>query len=332
MNQYLLSLTMGALFGMVAMISMVTPIIIGEGVIVDLRNLFIGVSFGYFGWIGGATTLGISILVRMAIGGDGALSGIVAMTMAGAGGMAWRQWLEPDLSCPLKSHLALGSLITLSLGGGFLLPEPSRSFLLIELGPTLAFCYVGGSVILAGMLRREILMMKQHAALQLDAQTDPLTNLPNRRGMQNILSGVCANKNSKDAMAMLCFDIDRFKQINDTYGHIAGDAVLREVTKRVNGCLRARDHLARHGGDEFVVLQTGLTKEQAFAVAERCRSAVASTPVAIGEMKIDVTISIGVYWVPDYHEFDALFARADEALYKAKQDGRNVVRVYMEAA
>jgi diguanylate cyclase len=325
-NPIVSAATLGGLFGAVAVLCMVLPIEVADGVIVDLRNLFIGLSFAYFGGLGGAVTLAMAVAARLVIGGDGALSGITGMSLAGGAGYAWRLWVQPRLGRSTLSHLVLGGMITLSLAGALITPQPFRSEIIFGLGPTLFLFYLLGSLMLAGLLAREVKLLEQAEALVLAAQTDPLTQLPNRRGLQVFLERQALHRPLSGGMAMICIDIDRFKQINDTYGHSIGDEVLREVTRRIGQALRPGDHLARHGGDEFIAILTGLSAAQSLASAERCRSAVSATEVRAGAAAIPVTISVGLHWVPRFDSFDALFSKADAALYSAKSDGRNLVR------
>ncbi|MFP3569016.1 diguanylate cyclase [Paraburkholderia sp. SIMBA_030] len=126
------------------------------------------------------------------------------------------------------------------------------------------------------------------------------------------------------ALSVLILDLDHFKHINDTYGHPAGDAVLKSVAARVLACLREVDVLARYGGEEFIVRLPATTLAEAATVGERIRSAIASEKVSYAGQLIAVTASIGAAQVrvgATNHE--ALVHEADEALYDAKSNGRN---------
>jgi len=122
-------------------------------------------------------------------------------------------------------------------------------------------------------------------------------------------------------------DADHFKSINDTYGHHTGDEVLREISERCRKTLRANDILGRYGGEEFVVVFPETNLEEAGAVAERLRAAVAENPIKIGDNALGVTVSIGLAAYAPGQDIDKLFQKADSALYTAKQDGRNLVRI-----
>jgi len=131
----------------------------------------------------------------------------------------------------------------------------------------------------------------------------------------------------KGAVGVLMIDLDHFKQINDTYGHAAGDQVLTSAAARIRHCLRSQDLLGRIGGEEFAVLIAGVSEAELLAVAERIREAVAATAIALEEQSISVTTSIGVSLrQPDEKlSLQTLLASADKALYEAKRQGRNRV-------
>jgi two-component system cell cycle response regulator len=128
--------------------------------------------------------------------------------------------------------------------------------------------------------------------------------------------------------ALVIFDIDWFKRVNDTYGHAAGDTVLRDLTSRISRHVRAFDLVARYGGEEFVVVLPETPMAVAMMVAERLRAVVSDAPIVLGEpaVELPVTISVGVAAARDGGETTAsLLRRADEALYTAKAHGRNCV-------
>ncbi|HEX3881348.1 MAG TPA: PleD family two-component system response regulator [Stellaceae bacterium] len=167
-----------------------------------------------------------------------------------------------------------------------------------------------------------------HRSLSL-ALTDELTGLYNRRYVLAHLEEVAARSNGAATdTAVLMFDIDHFKDVNDQYGHPAGDDVLRQLAARALRGLRSVDLVARLGGEEFLVVMPETNLSAAMVVAERLRSAVASEPFELHATgrKIPVTISIGVAVAAENGEaVDDLLKRADEALYAAKNSGRNRV-------
>ena len=126
------------------------------------------------------------------------------------------------------------------------------------------------------------------------AVTDPLTGLRNRRYVRRHLDGVLRGS---DAAVML-LDVDRFKPINDTYGHAAGDAALKEVAERLKSHLRAADVLARYGGEEFMVVLAGAPTDYAAMVADRLRGALSNDPISVGPALLPITVSIGLAIAP----------------------------------
>jgi len=156
--------------------------------------------------------------------------------------------------------------------------------------------------------------------LKRDAATDVLTGLYNRRaGQQNSDRELARAKRNKQPASMVLFDVDKFKEINDTSGHPAGDRVLREVSGVFRNTVRAYDVLARWGGEEFLVFLSA-DLEQARLLAERARRAVEVLRI---EVVGPVTVSGGVSSSDGDYDFERMFADADRRLLRAKQEGRN---------
>ena len=166
------------------------------------------------------------------------------------------------------------------------------------------------------------------------AITDALTGLFNRRYMESHLAGLLEQASARGKpLAVLVIDIDYFKSINDTHGHDAGDDVLREFALRIKRSIRGIDLACRYGGEEFVVVMPETDMAVAAMVAERLRRRIAAEPFAIheGARSIPVTISIGIAALRGADDNAAgVLKRADQALYRAKRDGRN--RVVPDAA
>ncbi len=166
------------------------------------------------------------------------------------------------------------------------------------------------------------------------AITDGLTGLHNRRYMESHLGTLVDQASMRGKpLAVLVLDIDYFKAVNDTWGHDAGDEVLREFAQRLRKSVRGIDLVCRLGGEEFVVVMPDTDAGVASIVAERIRNRVAGEPFAIhkGARAIDVTVSIGMAQrLGGDADADTILKRADQALYRAKRDGRN--RVVLDAA
>jgi two-component system cell cycle response regulator len=161
------------------------------------------------------------------------------------------------------------------------------------------------------------------------AVTDDLTGLHNRRYLMSHIETLLGNEQggSIRSFAVMLLDIDHFKSINDTFGHDAGDQVLKEFAQRIARNVRGVDLAARFGGEEFVVVMPETDMPNAHVVAERLRQAFSDAPFAVQgvERPIPVTCSIGVAVAESREPPDQIIKRADEALYAAKRDGRNRV-------
>jgi diguanylate cyclase (GGDEF)-like protein len=166
-------------------------------------------------------------------------------------------------------------------------------------------------------------------ALEQRAMTDPLTGLYNRAYLADrFLVELRRARNYGFPMSVALFDIDRFKRINDRYGHLAGDAVLRELAFFLRERTRSTDAVVRYGGEEFAVLMATADSDAAFQHADRIRAGLEKTPFVVpGQAEpIQVTISGGVATYPqDGQTFSELIAVADAGLYRAKENGRNKI-------
>lgn len=158
---------------------------------------------------------------------------------------------------------------------------------------------------------------------------DSLTGAWNKRYLMDILTRELRRRQrTQRPLSMIMIDIDYFKQINDGHGHLVGDNILREVATRIGTAIRDEDIFARFGGEEFCVLLSDTTKEEALAVAERCRLAVFNKPFEIDSGVIDCTISSGIGFLTGDTKMttEELLQEADDKLYLAKSLGRNQVQ------
>lgn len=177
------------------------------------------------------------------------------------------------------------------------------------------------------VLALEATLLETQAMLQQQATHDSLTGLWNR-GMirEQVAIELKRAARTGEPVAVVVADLDHFKQINDRYGHAAGDQVLRDAAARMRAVLRDHDGISRYGGEEFLLLLPRTDADAALAIAERVRSAVAALEVSIGNESVSVTLSVGLATTADCQaEVDPLIAAADAALYRAKAAGRNRV-------
>jgi diguanylate cyclase (GGDEF)-like protein len=165
------------------------------------------------------------------------------------------------------------------------------------------------------------------ALLAQQSERDGLTGIYNRRKLEELLAvEILRARRYKQKMGLMMFDIDHFKKVNDTYGHLVGDEAIRHVAGTALTTLRATDVVARYGGEEFVALLPGEDLEGTRLAAERVRAAVRVPFKALSDVGLSVTISIGVTsFRPDVADAKSLIAEADQALYGSKQAGRDRV-------
>jgi len=184
------------------------------------------------------------------------------------------------------------------------------------------------------MLRLRKNLEEQNAELERLANTDYLTNLYNRRrffqAAQDEFAGAIRSRNP---ISITLMDLDYFKKINDTHGHLVGDHVLIHIAKLIRRHCRVSDVAARYGGEEFIILHPSIDRQKAYQVAEKIRKAVEVTPCSLEGDEINLTLSAGVVDTQagrDFNRIDDILGLADKALYRAKDAGRNQVVVFEE--
>ena len=167
------------------------------------------------------------------------------------------------------------------------------------------------------------------AAASVENGRDPLTRTLNRRFLPALLGREISLANTNNVpLSLLMVDVDHFKQFNDTYGHTAGDTVLKLVAETILESVRSSDFVFRYGGEEFLILLVETPKERAFIIAERLRQKVESRPMLLGDATqaaVSVTVSVGLAAHEGHPDPQYLIDRADKALYRAKNSGRNKV-------
>jgi diguanylate cyclase (GGDEF)-like protein len=168
------------------------------------------------------------------------------------------------------------------------------------------------------------------AVLAAQSERDGLTGIFNRRKLEEVLAvEILRARRYKQKLGLMMFDIDHFKKVNDTYGHLVGDEAIRHVATTALATLRATDVVARYGGEEFVAVLPGEDFEGAVLAAERVRAAVRKPFKALFDVRLSVTISIGVTsFRPDVADAKTLIGEADQALYASKQGGRDRVTLF----
>ncbi|WP_434929849.1 GGDEF domain-containing protein [Shewanella sp. HL-SH5] len=190
------------------------------------------------------------------------------------------------------------------------------------------FLKTSGFILLSlGIHRWMNLHLQLISELKRKAETDQLTGLLNRRAFIQRITGIFKPKES-EGRAFLLLDIDHFKAINDNYGHACGDQVLTAAAKSLKSQVRKDDILARWGGEEFLFFLANVTKDEAIAIANSLRQHIAQLTFECNNEAIQCTTSIGIYHAFSSSGLEKEIDSADQALYKAKSNGRNCVVLY----
>lgn len=250
-------------------------------------------------------------LLNFVLTGLGAL--LVCTAISGVVGLLLARRMLRDMVTPLQELAQVARAVRHEHATGMRVP-PARLAELRELGDDF-------NALLVELEEREALLQQKNAELTHRALHDSLTGLPNRASFEHQLRAAMDQARASDEpMALLFIDCDRFKQVNDTHGHAAGDALLVEVARRLRAQLGPRDVAARLGGDEFaVVMAPPASLAQAQALAERVGAAMREPLALAGGGQVEPAVSAGVAVYPqDGNDLEALLRRADTAMYQAK--------------
>jgi diguanylate cyclase (GGDEF)-like protein len=173
-------------------------------------------------------------------------------------------------------------------------------------------------------------LTKKIDKLEKSTQLDHLTKVYNRKVLSTHLENLCSNNIFTDDIHIFMIDIDNFKIINDTYGHIVGDKVLIFLAHILRKTLREGDKIYRYGGEEFIVILNRIHSNECIKVAQRIVSLVGSNKLIYKELNVNVTVSLGATTLKSDDTPDTLIARADKALYQAKANGKNRIEIDCE--
>lgn len=294
----------------------------------------------------GARHLADAFVLTRPVGQDDDLQGLL-MAARHAERVFLRMVSQPQLS--LRGHaveIGAGQLL-LNLGFGIALVEAVREFELrdsdfapAEQAMELLFLHEANRAVMGELSRFNLRLEEAREVAESQAFTDPLTGLYNRRGLELALAvvlrsaGASAAGGKQRGFALAHMDLDRFKEVNDQYGHAAGDLVLRRVAQVLRSETRSNDTVARVGGDEFVLILPGMTSEIALQrIAQRIISEI-ERPVRLDEGECLISASIGITMSSTYETptADKMLADADVALYRSKNAGRARATIHGIAA
>jgi diguanylate cyclase len=319
------NVAMGVVFGAATWIAMASPMVLANGDIMDLRNLFVGVAAAFFGWRAAIITVCMAISARLGIGGSGAMAGALGVVIAATMGLAWARYVRPKRYSNMISLPILAVMISLHISSVFVMPSGFVVSFLTNVAPMLIALNFLGVGVFAILLHRERSLLSSKNYLMLAAATDPLTKLFNRRSLADQYDRIANHERMRRGFAMVCIDVDNFTAINDRYGQLAGDHVLVDISHRIASCLRPTDLFARLNSDEFLIVLTNVASDDARMITDRCRKLISRAPVATEGSAIRVTISIGTVWSPKAEDFVKFCDAADAALSRAKSLGRDCV-------
>jgi diguanylate cyclase (GGDEF)-like protein len=247
--------------------------------------------------------------------GDWVTAALACLSSAAMmGGVCFRNFAAPRLAT-IMILLSFGPICL----GGIASGEPIMLLTALQI-PFYLYAMGKAAYTLNSML---VSSMRAERDSEFQARHDALTGLPNRRFLWEV--GQAA---SSDAMVFAIVDIDHFKAVNDTFGHQAGDAVLRTVSRVMTSHLAEYGMVGRLGGEEFALIANRATVAQVLPALEALVRAMATTPIIVSGVTIHVTVSAGVAVRATFESFDAAYAAADMALYSAKRSGRNRIEVF----
>ena len=245
--------------------------------------------------------------------------------MARAAAVAGRFWSR-DLEADGQPWL---TMVARPMPGGPLIVHHERAWTVLAFGLILTAAVV---TYIRSTRSHTSRMMRVNKKVSDLAQTDPVTSLANRRAfVDRLRNAVASCRRSAEPFAVLYFDLDHFKDVNDTLGHAIGDELLRQVAARVKGVLRENDVFARFGGDEFAILQSDVCDHAAAGTLAAKIGQLIAQPYVIEGNEVHISASIGISrYSADATGPDEMMIQADLALYRAKEDGRNCYRFHSE--
>ena len=306
----------GVVMGAAAAALMLQPVRLAEGFQMDGRDVFIGIAATFGGPIAAAISATITMLTRIGIGGGGAFIGSCDILATATLASVWSVYHRGHRHRRLLDWCSLAAILTIPSFLVFFLPITNRAH---AVGYLLALT-LANLLIFGRLMEAEQRRGRRERDLNAAANTDALTLLPNRRRF--LQETHAAEQNRQTSKGLLLVDIDHFKQVNDTYGHDAGDEVLRVVGQKLANLIRKNDFVARFGGEEFALLVNATDECDLNNIADRVRHALDGN-VAYNKAAISLSVSIGGTFCGDLpFSFDKAYVAADRSLYHAKKRGR----------
>ncbi len=311
-----------------AIAAMMNAIEMQSGYVFDTRAVFVVLSPVFGGPVAGLLVSAIVAAFRIWIGGDGVAAGVVGIAMAGAIGIGFAL-LGPKVQ-RFRSLLLLGCLSNLYVLSLLMAGFERAADLFAVIGAPLIVINTVGTVLLGSALESTRRATSYLHDVEFNADRDPLTGLHNRRALSQLeftIDREAAAGEQKDGCVIL-FDIDRFKAVNDRYGHPRGDEVLKQVAKTIVTRIRRSDFAVRYGGEEIAIILLATTVDNGFRVAEQIRTTIEKLEFTFEGHTFSITISAGVAgFAAGETRLAVALDYADRALYRAKNAGRNRTEV-----
>ena len=311
-----------------AIAAMMNAIEMQSGYVFDTRAVFVVLSPVFGGPVAGLLVSAIVAAFRIWIGGDGVAAGVVGIAMAGAIGIGFAL-LGPKVQ-RFRSLLLLGCLSNLYVLSLLMAGFERAADLFVVIGAPLIVINTVGTVLLGSALESTRRATSYLHDVEFNADRDPLTGLHNRRALSQLeftIDREAAAGEQKDGCVIL-FDIDRFKAVNDRYGHPRGDEVLKQVAKTIVTRIRRSDFAVRYGGEEIAIILLSTTVDNGFRVAEQIRTTIEKLEFTFEGQTFSITISAGVAgFAAGETRLAVALDYADRALYRAKNAGRNRTEV-----
>jgi diguanylate cyclase len=312
---------LGGACGGFSSLEMLQPLIAAPGIILDLRTLPVAIAAGFLGRGGCIAALSVALVTRVSIGGVGAQAGALGLIVVSLAGLSWARRFGLDGKHTLAQLMLLGVVPSLSLPFFLIIPGGAGWDLLQATMPIYVPLNMAAVLLVGWVIDRERILLLQHKKLEVESRTDHLTSLLNRRGLEAELARLLPTGIVEE---LLVVDFDRFKEVNDQYGHAGGDQVLVSVASRIVSEVGSQALVARLGGDEFAVVRLVSSDTYDEDLVDRLITKVRSTPILLTcGATITASVSIGsAKWISG-ESLHSLVLRADQSLYGAKASAKS---------
>lgn len=322
------ALLVGVLFGFGSILAMLDPVELRPGVLVDSRTTMFMLAGFFAGPAAGLVSAAIGVVFRIYLGGAGALAGCLVIAIsAGLGLFGYYVLRRKEAPIGFQSLVIFAFLSPLASLAVLVFPWSAVERFLTEAFLPLSLTRIAGVIALGTIMLHEQARLAAERRVRELAITDELSGLANRRAFYAAMEREAARQDRLDApFSVLLMDIDRFKAINDSFGHPVGDEVIRRLAAVLRDHSRAADIPARIGGEEFALLLPDTPPAVADEIAERIRRAIADQTIQTSRGAITFTVSIGTSSNGlAGGSVEAMLTAADTALYASKNAGRNRV-------